>query len=160
MRRLSTIFLSLVLVVGAASAAFAQVTEYRPVEDQLFGVSSVVPADWQDLGGGAYSRGTPPADLALIAIQAAPATIDQLWVSLLPQFALTEAPDATGKYSSELSDWTLYRFDVQLGAVILAVELALAEDAGTSQLILLQSRDFREGTRAFQERRAADFTDA
>lgn len=32
------------------------------------------------------------------------------------------------------------------------------ETAG--QLILLQSRDFREGTRAFQERRAADFNDA
>ena len=31
------------------------------------------------------------------------------------------------------------------------------ETAG--QLILLQSKDFREGTRAFQERRAANFTD-
>jgi enoyl-CoA hydratase len=32
------------------------------------------------------------------------------------------------------------------------------ETAG--QLVLLQSKDFREGTRAFQERRAAHFTDA
>ena len=134
--------ITVALVVGllfGATGAVAQDIERRPVEDPLFGVSSVVPADWQDLGGGVYSRGTPPEDLALIAIQAAPASIEQLWVSLLPQFALTEAPDATGKYSSELSDWTLYRFDVHLGAVILAVELALAEDAGTSQLILLQS---------------------
>ncbi|MDP4960141.1 MAG: enoyl-CoA hydratase-related protein, partial [Mycobacterium sp.] len=40
-------------------------------------------------------------------------------------------------------------------------ELDAAIDRETAgQLILLQSRDFREGTRAFQERRAADFTDA
>ena len=139
MRRLSTIFLSLVLVVGAASAAFAQATEYRPVEDQLFGVSSVVPADWQDLGGGAYSRGTPPADLALIAIQSAPASMDQLWSSLLPQFALTEVPQATGEYSTDGYDWTLYRFDVTLGPSTIAVELALSENDGVTSLLLLQS---------------------
>ncbi|HYO17821.1 MAG TPA: hypothetical protein VES02_04020, partial [Dermatophilaceae bacterium] len=40
-------------------------TGLRPVEDPLFGVSSVVPQDWQDLGGGSYARGTPPEDLAL-----------------------------------------------------------------------------------------------
>lgn len=40
-------------------------------------------------------------------------------------------------------------------------ELDAAIDRETAgQLILLQSRDFREGTRAFQERRSADFTDA
>jgi enoyl-CoA hydratase len=40
-------------------------------------------------------------------------------------------------------------------------ELDAAIDRETAgQLILLQSKDFREGTRAFQERRAADFTDA
>ena len=40
-------------------------------------------------------------------------------------------------------------------------ELDAAIDRETAgQLILLQSRDFREGTRAFKERRAADFTDA
>lgn len=40
-------------------------------------------------------------------------------------------------------------------------ELDAAIDRETAgQLTLLQSRDFREGTRAFQERRKADFTDA
>jgi enoyl-CoA hydratase len=40
-------------------------------------------------------------------------------------------------------------------------ELDAAIDRETAgQLILLHSKDFREGTRAFQERRAADFTDA
>lgn len=138
--RLLAVMLSLCLVLLAgASSVVAQDIERRPVEDELFGVSSVVPADWQDLGGGAYARGTPPQDLALIAIQAATATADQVWSSLLPQFALTEVPEVTGEYSSDGFDWSLYRFDVQLGEVVIAAELALAEDEGRTQLILLQS---------------------
>lgn len=133
-----TLALSLALV-ASATVVSAQDIERRPVEDQLFGVSSVVPADWQDLGGGAYSRGTPPQDLALIAIQAAPATIDQLWTSLLPQFALTETPEVTGEYDSGNFAWTLYRFDVTLGPTTIAVELALSENDGVTSLLLLQS---------------------
>ena len=39
-------------------------------------------------------------------------------------------------------------------------ELDAALDRETEgQLVLLTSRDFREGTRAFQQRRAANFTD-
>ncbi len=139
-RRTLAVILSVCLALVATTAgALAQDIERRPVEDPLFGVSAVVPADWQELGGGVYARGTPPDDLALIAIQAAPATIDQLWASLLPQFALTEVPELTGEYSSELFDWRLYRFDVQLGGMVIAVELALAEEDGTTQLLLLQS---------------------
>ncbi len=139
-RRTLTVILTLCLaLVATVTPVAAQEVERRPVEDPLFGVSSVVPADWQDLGGGIYSRGTPPDDLALIAIQSAPATVDQLWASLLPQFALTEVPEATAEYSSDRFDWTLYRFDVQLGEMVIAVELALAHDDGVTHLLLLQS---------------------
>ncbi len=130
--------LALALAALAPPAAAADI-ERRPVEDPMFGVSSVVPADWQDLGGGAYSRGTPPDDLALIAIQAAPATPDQLWASLAPQFALTEPPESTDYYSSGLLDWTIFDFGVQLGEVVISVGLALAEDDGVTSLVLLQS---------------------
>ena len=95
LRRILTTILALSLSLAAiAPGTAAQDAEYRTVEDPLFGVTSAVPASWQDLGGGAYSRGTPPEDLALLAIQSAAATPDQLWVSLLPQFALTEVPDS------------------------------------------------------------------
>ncbi len=139
-RHTFTIILALCLVlVTTVTPVAAQEIERRPVEDPLFGVSSVVPADWQDLGSGIYSRGTPPDDLALIAIQSAPATVDQLWTSLLPQFALTEVPEVTGEHSSDRFDWTLYRFDVKAGEAVIAVELALAPDDGTTHLLLLQS---------------------
>ncbi len=138
--RTLTIIVALCLALAATvTPVAAQEIERRPVEDPLYGVASVVPADWQDLGGGIYSRGTPPDDIALIAIQSAAATVDQLWPSLLPQFALTEVPEITGEYHSDRFDWTLYRFDVQLGEMVIAVELAAAQDGGTTHLLLLQS---------------------
>ena len=139
MRRLLALFLSLCLVLLATTAVAAQDPQYRSVEDPLFGVATVVPADWQDGGGGIYSRGDAPGDLAILAVQSAPATVDQLWGSLLPQFALTEVPDVTGQYGTEGYDWTLYRFDVSLGAMSIAVELALSENDGVTSLLLLQS---------------------
>ena len=139
LRRPMAVSLSLCLLLATATTVMAQDIERRPVEDQMFGVSSVVPADWQELGGGAYARGTPPQDLALIAIQAAPASVEQVWASLLPQFALTQVPEATGEYSTDLFDWTLYQFSVQLGEVVISAELALAEADGVTQLVLLQS---------------------
>jgi len=107
-RRHATIILGLALALTIPSGAIlAQDVERRPVEDPLFEVSSAVPADWQDLGNGIYARGTPPDDLALIAIQSAPATIDQVWSSLLPQLALEEVPEATGEHETDVFDWTL-----------------------------------------------------
>ncbi len=114
-------------------------TGMRRVEDPLFGVASVVPRDWQDLGSGAYARGTPPQDMALVAIQSAQASPDELWAALLPQFALDQVPAATGDLATDRFDWTLHRFDVTLGELTLAVELALAVDGASTHLVLLQS---------------------
>ena len=77
--------------------------------------------------------------MTLVAIQSAQATPDQLWPALLPQFALDEVPEVTGTLSTDRFDWTLYRFDVALGELELAVELAVAEDDGATHLVLLQS---------------------
>ena len=140
--------LCLALLAAAAPASLAgqEVAEQdaaaidrRPIEDPLFGVSSVVPEDWRDLGSGTYARGTPPQDLALVAIQTAPASLEQLWPSLLPQFALDEIPEVTGTISAAGFDWQLYQFVVGLGDTTLAVELAMAEDDGATHLVLLQS---------------------
>ena len=134
--------LCLALLATLAPATLAQdesAVARRPVEDQLFGVSSVVPEEWQDLGGGAYARGTPPQDLALIAIQSAPATVDQVWRSLLPQFALDKIPEVAGELAAGEYAWTLYRFDISLGELLIAAELALTEDDGATHLVLLQS---------------------
>ncbi len=137
--RFLILVLSLGLALAPAAPVGAQDLERRPVDEPLYGLSSVVPADWQEQGGGVYSRGTPPADLALIAIQSTAATVDQLWPSLLPQLALTDVPAPTGSYDSDRFEWDLYRLDVPIGATTVSVELALAEEAGTTYLVLLQS---------------------
>ncbi len=136
---LSLLAATATLGVPAVVAQDGSPTGLRPVEDPLFGVSSVVPEDWQDLGSGAYARGTPPEDMALIAIQSAQATPDDLWPALLPQFAIDQVPDVTGTLASERFDWTLYQFNVTLGELSVSVELALAEDGGSTHLVLLQS---------------------
>ena len=137
--RFLIIVLSLGLSLAPAAPVGAQELERRPVDEPLYGLSSVVPADWQDLGSGIYVRGTSPADPALIAIQSAAATIDQLWPRLLPQLALTDVPATTETYSSERLDWDLYRVDVPRGETTIAAELALAEDSGTSYVVLMHA---------------------
>jgi uncharacterized protein len=137
----SFLFGSLLLAASAGSVVAQDGSSLglRPVEDPLFGVASVVPEDWQELGSGAYARGTPPQDMTVLAIQSAQATPEQLWPALLPQFAIEEVPAVTGTLATDRYDWTLYRFDVALGEVELAVELALAQDDGSTHLVLLQS---------------------
>jgi len=131
---------SLLAAVAVSTAAQVQPTSgMRPVEDPLFELVTVVPETWQDFGNGTYTRGEPPADLALIAVQSAAASSDRLLEAILPQLALSEVPDATGAFSSETFAWTLYAFDVSPGTIDLRVELALAEKDGRTYLVLLQS---------------------
>ena len=132
------------VLVGLLWAAPAAAQDERsiervPVEIAQFDVTSVVPADWSGGAGGIFTRGTPPDDLALMAIQAAPATIDQLWSQLLPQLGLPESPEPTGELHTNGFEWTLYRFDVAPGGVSVAVELALAEGDGRTSIVLFQA---------------------
>jgi pimeloyl-ACP methyl ester carboxylesterase len=133
---------SLALLVAVAQPTLAQGgqgIERRPVEDANFGVASIVPEGWQELSNGVYARGTPPDDLAIVVIQSAPVTIEELWPSLLPQLSLAEVPASTGSLATEELDWQLYRFDVPMGERELTIEVALAEEGGTTYIVMLQS---------------------
>lgn len=139
MRRLAAITISLLLVVGVAGGALAQNPEYRSVEEPFYGIGSVVPAGWTALGSGRYARGESPSDIALVAIQSVPGTIDELWPSLVPQFFLDQPPPSTGTHASIDREWTLYRFDVESPMGAAAIELALSEQDGSTGLVLLQT---------------------
>jgi len=142
-RRILAITLSLCLgLVAMTSSVAAQLqpsSGSRPVEDHLFAVSSVVPESWTEMGGGAYSRGAPAEDPALLVVQSAAATPEQLWPTLLPQLVLTEVPEPTGTASSDLLDWTLYQVDVAVPGVEVTVELGLAELDGITYILWLQA---------------------
>lgn len=129
--------LLLLLVPGAASGQGSLPLEYR--EDPASGLGTVVPTGWTALGQGIHARLPDASDTVLLAAQSAPVPIDQLWASLLPQLLLEEPPEPVGTRTTDHFDWTLYQVDVPVPSGTVRVDLALAEDAGTSYLVLFQA---------------------
>ena len=110
-----------------------------PHTDEAFGIETVVPDGWTNVGNGIFSRAGTPTDTVLVAQQSAPLHADALLNAILPQLALTEAPEPVGTYQGAVLDWTLYQVDVQAGNMTIRVDLALAESEGTTYLVLVQS---------------------
>ena len=85
-----------------------------PFTDENFGVQGVIPEDWQGMGNGLYGRSPATNDITLLALQAVPASADQLLQSLLPQLLLTEAPESvatiTAGWSSRSGYWPVTDF--------------------------------------------------
>ena len=139
LRRTLALVISLAFTLASVAVVAAQDDDYRTIEDPLFGITSVVPSEWQDVGGGQYARSLTADDTVGMAIQSVAASIDQLWPSLLPTLALTEPPAPSFEYYTDLHDWTVYEFTVELGEMTLAFGLALAEKDGNTSLVLMQS---------------------
>jgi pimeloyl-ACP methyl ester carboxylesterase len=137
----------LALLGVGISAALAQDSSIalKPYTDESYGIQSVVPEGWTQVGAGVYKRGKSLTDVAVIAQQAAPISADKLMASLLPRLALTETPKSVGTRQAAL-DWTLYKVDVKAGGVSLTVDLALAEGDGKTYVVLLQTapEDYQE----------------
>ena len=110
-----------------------------PHTDEAFGIETVVPEGWTNAGNGIFTRGTPPSDLTLIAQQSAPLPASALLNAILPQLALTEAPESVGTHQGTTLEWTLYMVEVPAGSITVNVDLALAEASGTTYLVLVQS---------------------
>ena len=137
----------LLLLLLAAAPAFAQdvtagatpgVIVLVPHTDDTFGIESVIPDGWTGRGSGLFARANDPDDVALVAQQAAPLNMESLLNALLPQLAMTEAPEPVDTYAG-LLDWTLYQVDVDTAATTIKVDLALAEAGGKTYLLLLQT---------------------
>jgi hypothetical protein len=135
-------------LIGAVSPAWAQdataevapdVTVLVPHTEEGFGFETVVPDGWTSVGNGIYARQSSPTDTTVIAQQAAPLGAEALLNAILPQLALTTAPESVGTYAGQALEWTLYAIDVTVGATSIKVDLALAEDGGTTYLVLLQT---------------------
>jgi hypothetical protein len=117
----------------------------KPYTDESYGIQSVIPEGWTQVGAGVYKRGKSLTDVAVIAQQSVPLSADKLLASLLPRLALTETPKSVGTRQAAL-DWTLYKVDVRTAGVSLTVDLALAEQDGKTYLVLLQTapEDYQE----------------
>jgi pimeloyl-ACP methyl ester carboxylesterase len=129
------IVITLLALVGPALAQDS--LNFTPFTDEAFGIQGFIPEGWTKAGPGLYARGSTPTDVALVALQSAPTTIDNLLTALLPQFALSAPPELTGTAQTSAFNWNLYQFDVAPANV--RVALALAEQDGTTYLFLLQA---------------------
>jgi pimeloyl-ACP methyl ester carboxylesterase len=125
------------------SPLMAQDTEvtFMPYTSEMFGFETVIPEGWADLGQGIFARQLDgnTDDPTLIAQQAAPLAADALLNAILPQLGLTEAPESAGPYQGGTLEWTLYTVEVETPNGTLAVDLALANQSGTTYLVLTQS---------------------
>ncbi len=110
-----------------------------PYTDDTFNVSGVAPEGWTNIAPGVYARRASATDTTLMAQQAAPVTMEQLWTSLLPQLGLDEVPESTETLQTEALQWTLYQVNVPVGDMTIAVDVAVAEKEGTSYVVLLQT---------------------
>ena len=129
--------LVLFVLVGTAWAqdATPETITLVPYTDDAYGIQSVVPEGWTNMGNGIIQ--SPEKDNILIAQQAAPLAPDALLNAILPQLGLSEAPESVGTQQGATLEWTLYQVDVE--TVNLRVDVGLAESEGTTYIVLLQA---------------------
>ena len=138
---LAVLTFSVVLPTAAQEAtpeAVAEAVALVPHTDEAFGIETVVPEGWTDNGSGTFVRQNSPEDVAVIVQTTVPYPPDTLWSSILPQFALDEAPESTGSYQGATVEWTLYQVDVDAG-MPMRLDLAMAEAEGMTYLVLVQA---------------------
>jgi len=129
--------LLLLLVPGLSRAQGSVPLEFR--EDPATGLATVIPIGWNALGQGLHARLPGASDFVLLAVQAAPATPVQVWTSLLPQLGLDAAPEPVGTRQTPIGVFTLYQVDVDGLTGTLGVDVALADNDGTTYLVLFQA---------------------
>src|SRR5215212_6891782 len=133
---------SLLIIAALLTSANALAQErvvLLPHTSEGYGYASLVPEGWSDVGQGIFTRQRDAKDPTLLAQQCAPVSAEDVLASLLPQLRLTEAPQSIGTHQGEALEWTLYEVDVALGEGEVAVDLALADETGTTYIVLLQS---------------------
>lgn len=131
MRKLMLFILSCVMLI---IPTIAQEIALRPYDGQ--GFQTVVPDEWQEVEAGVF-LGSPAGDLILV-IQVIPdADRNQALSNLLPQLALTEAPQPDQSISANDLDWDIYNLEVDV--VSAGVDMALTDTDDGTYLILLQT---------------------
>lgn len=135
---MSAVLLSLTALVFVLPAHAQNDIVLVEFVDENYDITGVQPEGWEALGQGLY---TPDrAGLVLLALQAAPATPEQVMSALQPQLGLSATPESIGETVTEHLTWTLYQVDVPVTAdLIVRVDLALAGTQGKTYIALLQA---------------------
>jgi uncharacterized protein len=127
------------LAQEATSEASPEIIVLVPRTDEGFGIASVVPDGWTDLGNGIVVRQKSTDDPTALIQQSAPVNAEYVLNAMLPQLALTEAPESVGTFPGTTLEWTLYQVDINTGTINIKVDLALGEADGTTYIVWLSA---------------------
>jgi pimeloyl-ACP methyl ester carboxylesterase len=103
-----------------------------PFRDSELGITGVWPQGWTNFGPGIYGR--PSGDAAIVQTLMPGSALETL-VRLSRRFNLDREPEAAGEHVSERYTWQLYTTTIRGQPT----DIALAEDAGRSLLVMLIS---------------------
>jgi pimeloyl-ACP methyl ester carboxylesterase len=131
--------LLVLLIVSPAGTQAQETIALLPYTSEAYGIESVMPEGWTDVGQGVFARQQTADDPAIIVQQSAPLAPDAVMTALLPQLLLTEAPEPAGTHEGGALNWTLYQVDVSVGSVNVTVDLALAARDAVTYIVLMQS---------------------
>lgn len=123
-------------ITGPHFAVAGQLAEVVlvPYTDEAFGISSLIPDGWQNVGLGVYARGQNALDQTVIMQQAAPGIpADSLLELLGSQLGWETAPEISGTYEAANYSWNLYETEVEG----FPAHLALSDADGTVLLVLM-----------------------
>jgi uncharacterized protein len=132
LRKLGVLLLAGALAFGAAAQEPITLVE---VTDEIMRVQGIIPEGWQAIEGGLYAS----PDGALLALQTAPASLDAILSSVLPQLGLSELPEPAGTLEANGLSWTIYQTDVTSGPLAGRADYAFAERDGVTFVALLVS---------------------
>jgi pimeloyl-ACP methyl ester carboxylesterase len=85
------------------------------------------------------ARQSDAEDPALFVQQSAPVPAADVLASLLPQLGLTEVPETVGMHQGGALEWTLYQVHGAGSTIEVSTDLALAEEEGTTYIVVLQT---------------------
>jgi len=136
------------LVLAAAGCSFALPEgesgsiPLMPVFNEELGIQGVVLAGCsrEDADSHDCSSVTPDEGVLQIVQARIPGSLDDLVGLVMESTALSQLPEASGRYKGSAFTWDLYGFETQLkdvGPVTLRVDLALAEDDAAGYLVAI-----------------------
>jgi pimeloyl-ACP methyl ester carboxylesterase len=109
--------------------------ELEPYTNEQMGIQGLIPAGWTEVNVGVYSRGSSAMDTAVVLVQAASVSAEDLLTLVSGQLGLEEPPEVVGGREANGLTWALYAVTVQG----LEIDMALTEADGLALIVLLQS---------------------
>jgi pimeloyl-ACP methyl ester carboxylesterase len=106
-----------------------------PFTSDVFSIRGVVPEGWNEVAPGTFARGNSASDIAVLLLQAAPISADDLLGTLIGQLGLDEAPESVGEREANNLTWTFYNVEIQG----ISRDIGLAESGGVAFIVILRS---------------------